>query len=762
MRLTCVRSTIGFVIAIALFTMGGCRGLGVSPAGTSTPPTATLTATPTSTSSGQSTVLQWTTTNATSVSIDNGIGTVPVAGSVSVTPTQTTTYTLTATNGAGTATAQVTVLVQGSSGVTVTLTANPTSIAIGASSTLTWSSQNASTVSIDNGIGTVAASGTQQVSPTATTTYTITATGADGKTTATATATVTVGAAPTVTITATPTSVAAGQSSTLTVTATSATQVVITNNNDSTSTTLGPTGGTATVSPQATTTYTATASNGAGVTATATATVTVAASSINSIEHIVFMMEENRTFDTYFGMLNPYRQANGFTTGDDGVTYKVDGIEDKLSTISNESDDKQVFSLFHTSSSCLEDMTSSWTESYGDVDRYNFTGSRAIAMDGFVHTAEGFSKTFHFTDTAGQRAMAYYMDTSTSGAPELNYYYYMASQFALSDRWFSPVSGKTIPNRIATMSGGTTQGYVMDPGSDDHAPSLTAKTIFQLLDENNVSWKIYYTTTGSDGSPATTFTYFTYAHRYVYKDTNGDWVIDNTHIAPLSQYFTDLQNGTLPQFAWIEVGDTDNDEHPGATASILSGQQRVSTIINGLMGSTSWPTSVFFLAFDEGGGPYDHVPPVPGQTNKYTSADLAPIEGDVQPIAVNPDSYNPCVPATPGDYTHNCDLRPDMPGTSPNDVAAQQGFAAQIGFRVPNFVISPFSRKHFVNHTAMDHTAIVRFVEQRFGLSPLTARDAAQPALDAFFDFTNSPWMTPPTPPTPPPVGSTCHASQLQ
>ena len=60
-----------------------------------------------------------------------------------------------------------------------------------------------------------------------------------------------------------------------------------------------------------------------------------------------------------------------------------------------------------------------------------------------------------------------------SGAPELNYYYYMASQFALSDRWFSPVSSKSTPNRLATLTGGTTQGLVRDPFTDDKLPALS-------------------------------------------------------------------------------------------------------------------------------------------------------------------------------------------------------------------------------------------------------------------------------------------------
>ena len=76
----------------------------------------------------------------------------------------------------------------------------------------------------------------------------------------------------------------------------------------------------------------------------------------------------------------------------------------------------------------------------------------------------------------------------------LNYYYYMASQFALSDRWFSPVSSKSVDNRIAVFSGGTTQGLVKDPGNDG-VGQLSIPTIFQELDQNNVSWKLYYSVT---------------------------------------------------------------------------------------------------------------------------------------------------------------------------------------------------------------------------------------------------------------------------
>jgi phospholipase C len=115
----------------------------------------------------------------------------------------------------------------------------------------------------------------------------------------------------------------------------------------------------------------------------------------------------------------------------------------------------------------------------------------------------------------------------------------------------------------------------------------------------------------------------------------------------------------------------------------------------------------------------------------------------------------------------HCDLSTGDPGASPNDAPAVQGFAAQLGFRIPNMVISPFTRRHFVSHTPMDHTAIIRFVEDRFigNHQYLTPREAAQPNLLEFFDFTAVPWATPPASsqvPTPkPPTGATCTPSSM-
>ena len=80
------------------------------------------------------------------------------------------------------------------------------------------------------------------------------------------------------------------------------------------------------------------------ITSCGTGTAAPATGTATSVNHVIFMMQENRTFDTYFGLLNPYRKANSFNVGDDGNTYNVDGIDDKLTT-ANADDEGASFPL---------------------------------------------------------------------------------------------------------------------------------------------------------------------------------------------------------------------------------------------------------------------------------------------------------------------------------------------------------------------------------------------------------------------------------
>jgi hypothetical protein len=221
-------------------------------------------AVPTNIRAGEQSMLDWQVLNADSVSI-SGIGTVAANGQRAVTPTQSTTYTLTARNARGEVTAIARVIVEAQPAAQfLSCTASPATINSGEASNLIWSTANADTVSISNGIGNVATSGSQTVTPTASTTYTLTATNASGPVTCTATVTVNSGPTPVqppriIGFTANPTTITAGQSSTLSWNVENATTVDISG--------LGevPAQGTRAVSPNTSVTYVITARNDGGV-----------------------------------------------------------------------------------------------------------------------------------------------------------------------------------------------------------------------------------------------------------------------------------------------------------------------------------------------------------------------------------------------------------------------------------------------------------------------------------------------------------------
>ena len=106
-------------------------------------------------------------------------------------------------------------------------------------------------------------------------------------------------------------------------------------------------------------------------------------------------------------------------------------------------------------------------------------------------------------------------------------------------------------------------------------------------------------------------------------------------------------------------------------------------------------------------------------------------------------SYRPLIRWTPATLHCDSESRRSRDRIRRRDDPSVNGFAAQLGFRIPNIVISPFAKKHYVSHIPMDHTAVIKFVENRFidndttgKVHSLTPRDAAQPNLLDFFDFT--------------------------
>lgn len=399
---------------------------------------------------------------------------------------------------------------------------------------------------------------------------------------------------------------------------------------------------------------------------------------ISAINHIIFMSQENRSFDMYFGHMNDYRASIGLPANVDGLPANA----------SNPEFNGTIVNAFHLQTMCVENTSADWATSHINFNRFNET-SDTPTMDGFVVQGGAAAIGQGSKDTAGVRIMGYYT------AADLPYYYFMASQFATSDRWFAPAPTETEANRMYLVAA-TSVGHVHRP-----TQQVSAKTIFDLLDTKKISYKIYYLDPQND-TELDDFSMFMANHP--------------TQFAPISQYFTDLQNGTLPQVSYIEPGFTDgDDEHPGLGNDIQVGAASTANIINAFMASTAWKDSAFILVYDEGGGFYDHVPP--------------PTTG-----VPNPDGIPPS----------------DLITTSPPD---PKGDFTRYGFRVPVMVISPFTKPHYVSHTVTDSTAVLKMIEARFGLPNLNRRDPTGVDMSEFFDFQNKPWATPPTPPAQPTTG---------
>ena len=378
---------------------------------------------------------------------------------------------------------------------------------------------------------------------------------------------------------------------------------------------------------------------------------------------------------------------------------------------------------------CTENTSPSWNESHVDWDLNDPIGKTKALLNGFVYTAAHDARAIGYFDTNGVRAMGYYK------AHDLNYYYFMASNFGTSDRWFSPVMSRTHPNReylVAATSQGTV--YPLGTNANDSNP-LTATTIFQLLQSAGITWKIYVNpiNSGCSGPPYAPACLL--QSSYIKSFQWGQGIPANfpasigTIGVPNSDFDNDVKNGTLPQVAQIEpASNAGLDEHPTNSDLAPSQTQRgaayVASIVNELMASSSWKDSAFILTYDEAGGIYDHVSPV---------------------AAVSPDGIKP-VDLQPGDIcTVNTGPICDFTYT---------------GYRVPLIVISPFAKKNYVSHTAADFTAILKLIETRFNLASLTARDAAQMDMTEFFDFTSPPWLIPPKPPVQK-TGDACYLNTL-
>jgi phospholipase C len=468
-----------------------------------------------------------------------------------------------------------------------------------------------------------------------------------------------------------------------------------------------------------------------GNTATCTVTISgaqdVTATFNPAINHIVFMAQENRGFEHYFGEMRKYWADNGYPDQSfDGLPQfnpasGAPPLQGPIPTnpgcdpafpppadCTNDANSPQVQS-FSMVSMCEENPSPSWNESHADFNLKDPESGTAL-LNGYVHTAAHDARALGFYDTDGLRAMSYYT------SDDLPFYYFMATNFATSDAWHSPEMSRTQPNRLYMLAG-TSAGHAYPPVS-----TLSNPTIFDSLQAAGISWKVYVTDLSRASKPVqdSALNFFTTASKYP------------NNIVPGDEFLSDVANGTLPSVAYIEPGyDAGLDEHPGVDdgvpgANVQRGAQYVSELMNALMQSSSWKDSAFILTFDEFGGFYDHIAPQP----------------TVSPDGIKPNDLRTGDICNKGTTGPTCDFK-------------------YTGYRVPLIVASPFTKKNYVSHTLGDYTAWLKLVETRFGLKNLTARDAAQFDMTEFFDFVNVPWATPPNNVPVQPTNGQCYVNKL-
>ena len=465
---------------------------------------------------------------------------------------------------------------------------------------------------------------------------------------------------------------------------------------------------------------------------------------VQVLNHIIFMVQENRGLDHYFGTLRQYWRQNHYSDiSFDGLSqfnptsgqpplYAPSPTQQGCDPAFPPPNDcildsgSPIVPTYHLKTQCIENPSPSWNEGHVQWNYHNPV-STTPTLDGYIYTAGHDSRNMvpHFNDVNGFRVMGYYNGT------DLNYYYFMASNFATSDRWFAPVMTRTSSNRDYLLAA-TSQGYVYPIGTDSRDQNLlTATPIFEALQNAGISWKIYVNPldTPCDTNPtAQCLLGYSYIQNFQWGHTIPTNYPNN--LVPISQYFTDVQNGTLPQVALIEPASpasldehgSDSDKYP---VDIQAGAQYVESLINPLMTSVSWKDTAFILTFDEAGGLYDHV-----AAQKTASPDN-----------ITPKDLLPKDICTGGVVGPNC------------------GFT-YTGYRVPIIVVSPYSKQHYVDHTVSDHTSILKLIETRFGIAPLTRRDKVQRDMTQFFDFNNPPWLTPPNPPAQN-VSGACYLNKL-
>jgi phospholipase C len=393
-----------------------------------------------------------------------------------------------------------------------------------------------------------------------------------------------------------------------------------------------------------------------------------AGSTLADIEHVVVLMQENRSFDHYFGTLSGVR---GFA--DPKVpTQMVGGVRrpvfDQYGYGPGVGPDPaaylQPFELVSDPPGRDGQTTNDITHDWGPQHQSWNSGR----MDAFVTTHLAVDGPAN-----GPLTMGYFTRS------DLPFYYALADAFTVCDAYHCSVLGPTDPNRCMAMSAsidpaGVAGGPVLETYVEDraeHYGQYTWTTMPEVLSEGGVSWKVY-----QDPSALFTLSPLLYFKPFAQPATPAQAALAAQATGPQfpAEFVADVAAGTLPNVSWI-IPPLAQCEHPATPPEY--GENLVQTILDTLVSNPEvWARTVLFIVYDENGGFFDHVPP------------LTPRAG------------------TPGEWLTVSPLP-----------AAASGIAGPVGlgFRTPCLVVSPFSAGGNVCSEVFDHTSVLRFLETRFG-----------------------------------------------
>jgi phospholipase C len=406
------------------------------------------------------------------------------------------------------------------------------------------------------------------------------------------------------------------------------------------------------------------------------------------IRHIVVLMMENHSYDNYLGTLP---RGDGLPRNGAGDITAANPTSDGKPVVAHR---------LMTTKQRVGVPSQAWPASHEQyADGRN---------DGFVRSAE---KQKPGADPSV--AMGYWTEH------DLPFYHGLARTFPVADRWFSSCLGPTFPNRRFLVAG-TAHGLTTD--SVVHTFDVPANgTIFDLLTHHGISWANYHPKShlGPIAGRLTSVHGLRARRRLAATVKPGQATAANAaqgaksflqftadayplglltylgHVRSVDRFLIDAAEGTLPS---VSIVDPDfhktSEENP---QDILEGEAFAATIINAVLNGKGWLDTLMIWVYDEHGGYYDHVPP---------------------PEAPEPDD---CLPEGEGSWRYD-----------------------RYGFRVPAVIVSPYARPDYVSHEIHDHTSILKLIETKWNLPPLTRRDAAADDLLDAVDFSNPPHFAKP------------------